>query len=58
MEIAEGIGPVKEMIEDYFDIVGEGAAVKCTVLKQIAEGGLGLYLLLTGGRQPYLGRSH
>jgi hypothetical protein len=38
VEIAEGIGPVKEMIEDYFDLAGEGAAVKCSVLKQIAEG--------------------
>ncbi len=37
-EIAEGIEQVKVMIRDYFEIAGEGAAVRCTVLKQIAEG--------------------
>jgi predicted SnoaL-like aldol condensation-catalyzing enzyme len=37
-ETVEGIEAVKEMIRDYFGIVGEGAAVGCTVLRQIAEG--------------------
>lgn len=38
-ETAEGIEPVKAMVQDYFDAAGEGAATRCTVLKQIAEGG-------------------
>ena len=38
VEIAEGIEPVKVMVQDYFDVAGEGAAAECTVLKQIAEG--------------------
>ena len=37
-ETEEGLGPVKVMIRDYFEIAGEGAAVRCTILKQIAEG--------------------
>ena len=36
-ETEEGLGPVKVMIRDYFEIAGEGAAVRCTILKQIAE---------------------
>ena len=38
LEAAEGIEPVKMMVQDYFDAAGEGAAVRCSVLKQIAEG--------------------
>jgi SnoaL-like domain len=34
----EGIEAVKEMVLGYFGIVGEGAAIRCTVLKQIGEG--------------------
>ena len=37
-DIAEGIEPIREMVQVYFDEAGEGAAIRCTVLKQIAEG--------------------
>lgn len=34
----EGPEAVKAMIKDYLDSLGEGAAVRCAILKQIAEG--------------------